>query len=139
MIQRVNSYTAHRYICTSPRGHKYFTLCWIKCLMRRATMIVRQTRRTFIHEAQQASPGKRFRFSNTNPQLPAVRHSPNVSHVAVISAVQGKCLYCRYQYMCSKIEHPDDKALWGVIRQPQRKCIGCGVYLCKDCFGPYHE
>jgi len=42
MIQRVNSYTAHRYICTSPRDHKHFTLYWIKCLMRRATMIARQ-------------------------------------------------------------------------------------------------
>ena len=83
MTQRVNSYIAHRYVCTKPRDHKEFTLCWMKCLMRRAVMIVRATRNTIVHEHQISSPAKRYRMSSTNPHLSAARHDPNVSHIAV--------------------------------------------------------
>ena len=140
MTMRVNSYRAHVYICEDHRNHKMFTLMWIRCLMRRATMLVRHTRNTLVHEAQTPSPRKRFRMSTNNPQLPAVRHDPNVSHVAVLAKKQGKCIYCRYLYLCAKIEGPnEDPKTWGVIRQPMRKCIGCGVYVCKQCFVLYHS
>ena len=90
VTQRVQSYIAHKHIATSPRDHKNFTLAWLQCLMRRAAMIVRATRSTVVHHPTSSSPPKRYRMSQTNPQLPNVRHNPNVSHVAVIAERQGK-------------------------------------------------
>ena len=139
MTMRVNSYTGHKYIYTGDaKDHKTFSLAWMRALMRRAIKLTRATRQV-IASAPVSSPAKRFRLSSKNPQLPEVRHDVAVSHAAVISPTQGKCIYCRYTYMCKKIQHPDDKSMWGVVRQPQRKCIGCGVYLCKQCFAPYHS
>ena len=98
--------------------------------MWRATMLVRHTRNTILHETQRSSLTKLFRMSSNNPKLPDVRHNPNVSHVPVLAKSQGKCIYCRYQHLCKKLEDPDaDPMTWGVIRQPQRKCIGCGFHV----------
>ena len=108
--------------------------------MRRAIKLVRHTRDSLVQEAQTASPLRRFRMSSKNPTLPAVRHSADVTHAPVLAAKQGKCIYCRYQYLCKKVEMPDaDPTVWGVIRQPQRKCLGCGHYVCKDCWAAYHS
>ena len=139
MTMRVNAYTAHKYVCTHPRSHKEFTLCWMKCLMRRATKLVRVTRNSIIHSVDQSSP-RRFRMSTKNPRLPNARLDNNLSHAAVINPRQGKCVYCRYKYLCQKIERPDDNpSSWGTVGQPMRKCIGCNVYLCRACFDPYHS
>ena len=139
MTMRVNAYTAHKYVCTHPRSHKEFTLCWMKCLMRRATKLVRVTRNRIIHSVDQSSP-RRFRMSTKNPRLPNARLDNNLSHAAVINPRQGKCVYCRYKYLCQKIERPDDNpSSWGTVGQPMRKCIGCNVYLCRACFDPYHS
>lgn len=139
MTMRVNSYRAHTYICKpNHRGHKTFTLQWMRCLMRRASKLVRMTRATIIHEHTPRSPARRHRMSSKNPTLPEVRHSSQVSHVPVLSTSQGKCIYCRFLHLCAKIDHPDTKDRWPAIRQPQRKCIGCGFHLCKSCFKPYH-
>lgn len=140
MTMKVNSYRAHVYIATKPTGHKNFTLMWIRCLMRRAVKLVRQTRESLVHAKETASPVKRYRMSSKNPQLPAVRLSAALTHVPVIAERQGKCLYCRYLYLCAKIENPDaPPKTWGIIRQPKRKCIGCGYHLCSDCFPRYHD
>ena len=140
MTMRVNSYRAHTFICTNAKCHKKFTLMWIRCLMRRAIKLQRHTRDSLVQEAQTASPLRRFRMSSKNPTLPAVRHSADVTHAPVLAAKQGKCIYCRYQYLCKKVEMPDaDPTVWGVIRQPQRKCLGCGHYVCKDCWAVYHS
>ena len=139
MTMRVNSYLAHIHICTNSKTHKEFTLEWIRCLMRRAVKLVRKTRRSLVHEAQTPSPTRRFRMSSKNPTLPEVRHSSDVTHVPVLAESQGKCIYCRYQRLCNKIDNPDaDPRTWGSIGQPQRKCIGCGFHLCKDCFADFH-
>ena len=135
---RVNSYIAQTKLCGPyAHNHKHFTLFWIKALMRRATTFVRTTRDNIIREFQ---PTKhRYRLSGKNPQLPSVRHDVNVSHVPVLAKAQGKCIYCRYLHMLNKLNQPDaDPKTWGVIRQPQRKCIGCNQHLCKDCFDAYH-
>ena len=79
---------------------------------------------------QTHSPSRHFRFSSKNPTLPDVRHSTDVTHAAVLVKRQGKCIHCRYKYMCAKIENPDvDPVFWGMVRQPQHKCVGCGFYL----------
>ena len=140
MTMRVNSFRAHTFICPDPVTHKSFTLKWMWCLMRRATMLVRHTRNTIVHEAQRSSPSKRFRMSNTNPTLPEVRHDPNVSHIPTLSKRQGKYIYCRYLHLCNKLEDPDaHPRAWGIIRQPQRMCIGCGFHVCKQCWDVYHS
>ena len=94
MTMRVNSYRAHTYICPNFQSHKQFTLMWIRCLMRRATTLVRHTRNTIVHEAQKSSPTKRFRMSSSNPKLPDVRHDPNLSHIPTFSEKQGKYITC---------------------------------------------
>ena len=137
---RVNGFIAHKHICTKPVDHKTFLLTWCRVMKRRAVMLVRRTRNSLIHVKDTGSPTKRFRFSDKNPSLPEVRHSQEVTHVAVIAASQGKCIYCRYLHLCKKIENPDaDPRSWGVVRQPMRKCIGCGYHLCRDCFDSYHS
>jgi len=124
MTMRVNSYRAHTYICKpNHRGHKTFTLQWMRCLMRRASKLVRMTRATIIHEHTPRSPARRHRMSSKNPTLPEVRHSSQVSHVPVLSTSQDKCIYCRFLHLCAKIDYPDTKDRWPAIRQPQRKCI----------------
>ena len=140
MTMRVNSYLAHKKICTHPVSHKVFTLTWIRCMMRRAVKLVRVTRARIVHEQQTQSPSKRYRMSSKNPRLPEVRHSADVSHVPILANKQGKCIHCRYVFLCNKIENPDetDPIKWGVVRQPQRKCVGCGFHVCKTCWDQYH-
>ena len=142
MTMKVNSYLAHRHIVDDRRlclTHKDFTMIWMRCLMRRGSQLVRATRATLVHEQHTSgSPVKRFRLSAKNPRLPEVRHSTDVTHAPVIAATQGKCIYCRYVVLLNKLEHPNANT-WGTIRQPMRKCIGCGYHLCKDCFDAFHE
>ena len=137
MTMRVNSYREHVFICPSHRSHKEFTLMWIKCLMKRGVKLVSRTR---MKDMQTHSPSRHFRFSSKNPTLPDVCHSTDVTHTTVLVKRQGKCIHCRYKYMCAKIENPDvDPVFWGIVRQPQRKCVECGFYLCKSCWDDFHS
>ena len=95
----------------------------------RAVMCARSARRAMTA----ASTGPRLarhRLSSRNPTLPPNRFNSQLSHVSVQAPKQGKCLMCRYKYLCKKIEHPEEEREWGVIGRPRRKCLGCDVYLC---------
>lgn len=135
---RVNSYIVHKYLCDHPTSAKEYTLGWIRAFMKRARMCARSARRAMT--ASSTGPRlARQRLSSRNPTLPPSRFNSQLSHVSIQTTKQGKCLMCRYRYLCKKIEHPEEESEWGVIGRPRRKCLGCDVHLCVGCFDPYHD
>ena len=128
----------HKNMCPQPWSHKKFLLQWIRTLLRRA-QTCGKIGHTRMPSPSASARRKRFRLSNTKPVLPQDRFNPVLAHESVLSFKQGKCLYCRYQRICYSIEHPGDEHNPCVIRRPTRKCLGCDVYLCRDCFELYHE
>ena len=133
---RVNSYSTHKNVCTSPVTAKEFVLVWIRTHMKRANMCVRSAR---MNASSLGPRPPRRRLSAKNPVLPTDRLNGTLDHQPVLGTKQGKCLRCRYKHLCSKLKYPEDESRWEVIRRPKRKCLGCDVYLCIQCFGPYHD
>ena len=132
-IIRVNSYIVQKNVCTHPVSAKQYVLVWIRTLMLRARMCSTSLRKAMAKSSAGVRPPRR-RLSAKNPVLPADRLNGQLCHELVFDSKkkQGRCLYCRYKYLCAKIKFPEDKSRWGVIGRPKRKCLGCD-YTCVVC------
>jgi hypothetical protein len=90
----------------------------------------------------QYKPVPLTRIYNRSGELPIARlDKPRRIHERVKSNSCGKCLFCRFRnhILYTRLGDIGPMPLRERIRQSRMICKHCGVYLCANCFGLFHD
>jgi hypothetical protein len=78
-----------------------------------------------------------------NPRhLPISRYDQPIQlHEKKEASYPGKCLFCRFlKDMCQvQLRHISSIGTGIKVRTTRTLCNHCGVYLCRNCFNPFHQ